>query len=216
MEQNSFFGANTVFVNRSLHALLAEIIKIRQQLTVRNELYTRSGWNNAMNTWLETVLNMLRDTVENISYNPDATTLSQLKSNASDTTRTVKDDYNARALASDNLLMPNTQPYPIVWDLTGADPDLPQITVQNCPNDWFRLLIKGLDELFVQSTRLDSRHERNLITKYEGAMLCSLINELFTIVQRKGGEVNRTDIPVGTLPSQEPATFKGSESNPTT
>lgn len=209
MEQNSFFGANTSFVNRGIHALLAEIIKVRQQLTVRNELMTRSGWDNAMNSWLETTLNMLRDTVENITYNPDDTPLVDLKKQAADTTRSVRDDFNQNALSQDNLLMPTSLPMPIVWNLDGTDPDLPQVTVNNCPNDWFRLFIKGLDELFVHATRLDSRHQRNTITKNEGAMICALLNELFTIVQRKGGEANRTDIPVGTLPSQDAITFKG-------
>jgi len=35
----------------------------------------------------------------------------------------------------------------------------------------------------------------------------SLLNVLYTLTQRKGGETNRSDIPTGTLPSDEPSTF---------
>ncbi len=38
--------------------------------------------------------------------------------------------------------------------------------------------------------------------------MVSLLETLYAITQRKGGEVNKSDIPSGTLPSQDPATFE--------
>ena len=97
----------------------------------------------------------------------------------------------------------------VTWDLTGADVDIPQLAPSNCPNDAARSFTAALDNFFVELTRLDSRHQPYSLTKYESVMMRSLLNVLYTLTQRKGGEVNRSDIPTGTLPSDEAATFGG-------
>ena len=106
-------------------------------------------------------------------------------------------------------VMPSGRPRKVVWDLTGTDPDVPQLTVANCPNDAARSFVTLLDNVFVEMTRLDSRFQPQMINKYESTLMRGLLTTLYTITQRKGGEFNRSDIPVGTLPTQEPATFGG-------
>lgn len=207
MGQNTFTGANLVFKNKAIHALLAEIIKFRKQLTVRSEFKQQSGWDNALNNYMVRELDKLHDTVENITYNPDSQSLDTLKRQVVDVTRGVVDDYNTRALASDNLVMPVGLDIGVVWDLTGADVDVPQISTADFPNDAARMFIKQLDTLFVEATRLDSRFQSDYITKYEGLILTNYLNVLYAITQRKGSEANRSDIPQGTLPSQEGSTF---------
>lgn len=204
---NTFKGANLAFPNTGVHFLLAEIIKFRKQLTLRSEFRSQSGWDNSLNAYMVKELEKLRDTVENISYNPDEFAQEELEEQAADTTRSLADDYNIRALASDNVLMPVGVERQVVWDLTGQDADLPQLSPQNCPNDAARAFVTLLDRLFVEATRLDSRHQTDHITKYESVMLVSLLNQLYTLTQRKGGEENKSDIPQGTLPSQEVETF---------
>ena len=207
--QNTFKGANLVFPNRGVHALLAEVMKFRKQLTKRDEFRSQSGWANALNQYMVEELNKLSDTLESITYSPDADDLDELESQASDTTRTLEDDYNERAISSDNVLMPAACDRPVVWDLTGSDPDIPQMTPENCPNDFGRMFITLLDHFFTELTRLDSRHQPVTLTKYESVMMRTVLNELMTICQRKGGEVNRSNIPTGTLNSDEPDTFQG-------
>jgi len=207
--ENTFAGANLEFPNLGLHFVIAEIVKFRKQLTVRQEFRSQSGWDNALNSYLVTELEKLADTLENITYNPDVVPKEVLELQSADTTRALADDYNAYALAHDNVVMPSGRPRKVVWDLTGVDPDVPQLTVANCPNDSARAFVTGLDNLFVELTRLDSRFQPQMITKYESTMMRGMLNTLYTITQRKGGELNRSDIPVGTLPSQEPATFGG-------
>jgi len=211
-QQNTFTGANLSFPNRSLHFLLAEIIKFRKQLTVRQEFRSESGWTNSLNNYMVTELEHLADTLENVTYIPETATQEELESNASDTNRSLADDYNVYAVSSDNVLMPTALPKPVVWDLTGEDPDLPQPNISDFPNDFGRAFITGLDMFFVALTRLDSRHQPQSITKYESVMMRSLLNELYTVTQRKGGEVNKSDIPTGTLPSDEPSTFMANNS----
>ena len=209
MNQNSFNGANLDFPNEGLHFILSEIIKFRKQLTVRDEFKSQSGWHDSLNRYMADELEKIADTLENITYNPDDATQEELESQAADTERSLSDDYNTKALTSDNVLMPVGMSRQLVWDLTGADVDIPQVSIDIYPNDDARSFVKGLDKLFVELTRVDSRFQSQTITKYESVMMRSLLNSLYTITQRKGGEVNKSDIPTGTLPSQDPATFAG-------
>tara|TARA_R100000008_G_scaffold18165_1_gene9096 strand:- start:255 stop:890 length:636 start_codon:yes stop_codon:yes gene_type:complete len=207
--QNTFKGANTEFPNLGIHFILSEIIKFRKQLTVRQEFKSQSGWNNALNRYMVTEIEKIGDTLENITYNPDALTQEELEAQAADTTRSVADDYNEVALTQDNVLMPVGVNRTVTWDLSGNDVDIPQLHPGNCPNDAARSFIAALDNLFVELTRVDSRHQPYSLTKYESVMIRSLLNVLYTLTQRKGGEVNRSDIPTGTLPSDEANTFGG-------
>ena len=207
--QNTFRGANLEFPNLGVHFMLAEIIKFRKQLTVRQEFRSQSGWNDSLNRYMITEIEKLGDTLENITYNPDDLTLEELEAQASNTTRSVADDYNDLALTQDNVLMPVGVNRNVVWDLTGADLDIVQLDPSNCPNDAARSFVTALDNVFVELTRLDSRHQPYSVTKYESVMVRSLLNVLYTLSQRKGGEANRSDIPTGTLPSDEGTTFAG-------
>jgi len=207
---NTFTGANLEFPNLGIHFILAEIVKFRKQLTVRQEFKSQSGWNNALNRYMVTEVEKLGDTLENITYNPDTLTLEELEAQAGDSTRNVSDDYNELALTQDNVLMPVGVNRKVNWDLTGADVDIPQLNPGNCPNDAARTFTTALDNFFVELTRLDSRHQPYSLTKYESVMMRSLLNVLYTLTQRKGGETNRSDIPTGTLPSDETTTFGGS------
>ena len=206
--QNTFLGANLEFPNLGVHFLLAEIVKFRKQLTVRQEFRSQSGWNDGLNRYMVTELEKLADTLENITYNPDSFTLEELESQAGDTSRSLNEDYNEYALTQDNVLMPVGVNRTLSWDLTGTDVDMPQLSPQNCPNDYARTFVAALDNFFVELTRLDSRHQPYAITKYESVMMRSLLNVLYTLTQRKGGEINRSDVPTGTLPSDEGGTFR--------
>ena len=208
--ENTFTGANVEFPNLGIHFILAEVIKFRKQLTVRQEFKSQSGWNNALNRYMVTEIEKLGDTLENITYNPDVLTLEELEAQAGDSTRNVADDYNELALTHDNVLMPVGVNRKVTWDLSGADVDIPQLHPGNCPNDAARSFTAALDNFFVELTRLDSRHQPYSVTKYESVMMRSLLNILYTLTQRKGGEINRSDIPTGTLPSGESATFNRS------
>lgn len=206
---NTFYGYVQSFPNTGIHALLAETIKFRKQLTVRSEFRSQSGWDNSLNNYMVRELEKLADTLENITYNPDDETRETLLGQAADTTRSLADDYNVKAMSSDNVLMPVATERPVVWVLDGSDPDLPQMTTENCPNDAARVFVAGLDNFFVQATRIDSRWQPNAITKYESTMLRSLLNQLYTLCARKGSEQNRSDLPSGVLPSMESETFQG-------
>lgn len=206
---NTFNGANLSFPNDGVHFMLAEIIRFRQQLTVRPEFKSLSGWTDALNAYMVEELERLSDTLENITYNPDDIDKDALEEQAGDTSRTLEDDYNNVALTADNTLLPAFPDRPVQWDLSGSDVNIPQLNKDNCPNDFGRSFITALDVLFVMMTRLDSRWQPMTITKQESVMVRTQLNAMYTLCQRKGGEINKPDIPTGTLPSQDPETFKG-------
>lgn len=209
MAENTFRNYHPSTNNRGIFALCEEIINFRKQLTVRPEVHSQSGWNDALNTFMVTRLERIADTLESVTYSPSGQTQEELETNASDTTRSLAQDYEATSVNTDNLLLPAGRPVEFRWDLSGADPDIPQLDVEDCPNDWAYMFITCLDSIFVDVTQLDSRSQPSTITKYESAMIRSRLNELFTITQRKGGEGNRNDVPTGTLPSQESGTLNG-------
>jgi len=114
--QNTFMGANLEFPNLGVHFILAEVIKFRKQLTVRQEFRSQSGWNDALNRYMVDELEKLGDTLENITYNPDGLTQEELEAQAADTSRSLADDYNEVALTQDNVLMPVGVNRRVVWD----------------------------------------------------------------------------------------------------
>ena len=160
-----------------------------------------------MNNYMVAQLEKLADTLENVTYHPGTKTQEQLESEASDTSSSLAAKYDVHAVSSDAVLMPAGIVRPVVWDLSGDHEDYPQVNPENCPNDHLRAFITGLDRVFVELTRLDCRHESRNIPKYQSVMIHALLNELYTITQRKGGEQNRSDSPTGTFPTQDRSSF---------
>lgn len=203
---NTFDGYHPSFENISLHYVLAKIIKFRKQLTVRSDIKSQSGWDDSLNSYMIAQLQAIAHTVKRITYNPSPDSREVLEAEAADTTKDLYDVFDEKSAATDDILMPSGPAREVTWDLAGGDIDIPQLDEHNCPNDILRGFITGLDDLFVQATRLDSRFLRDYVTKNDGKILQSYIDRLFTICQVDGGEANRSDIATGTLPSQEPGT----------
>jgi len=208
---STFKGSHLSFSNDGIHFMISEIITFRKQLTKRitQDFKTQSGWDNAMNRFMVTNLEKLADTLENITYTEGSFTQEELEANAANTARSLSDDYEVSSISADNVVMPVGVEREVIWKLDGSDPDIPQLTQENCPNDFARGFVTLLDKVFCELTRLDSRNNYLVITKYESVMMRSLLESLYAITQRKGGEANRMDIPSGTLNKDEPSTFEG-------
>ena len=128
MAQNAFDVTNLKFRNATIHFIVTEAIKFRKQLTVRPEFKQQSGWDNALNQYMVDELEKLADTLENITYNPSDKTKEELESDSADTSNSLARDYAAGvySIHSDNVVMPKSVERELDWDLTGADPDIPQ------------------------------------------------------------------------------------------
>lgn len=206
---NSFTSLNPTFANVGLHFAVDEAIKFRKQLTKRNEFKSQSGWNDAVNRYMMAELEKMYQTLSRVTYNPDAETQEELETAAADTARTLADDFNPFSIRHDNVLGPTPLERTLEYNFDGTDPDIPQPTEENgFVNEVARNFIQMLDRYIVELTRLDSRHEYLMITKYESLMMKDqFLNPLYTLCVVKGGEVNRSDIPSGLLERDEPSTF---------
>jgi hypothetical protein len=239
--KNSFTGMMLTFPNAGIHSLVATAFKFRKQLGPRSEAMQQSGWSNEMNVFMQLGLEEVAKNVKRVVYNsgnttmketggkpaPDATNVqlpvapvggaaqdeTDIETQAADVTVRLQDIFDNNSPKTDNLLMPTQANRTITLDLTGADKNYPQMGQDNCPNEHFRLFVEGLDNFIVQATRLDSRNDNSTISKYEGAMMLSLLDGLFTITKVFGGENNRTDVPNGTLPDDEVNTLFGGAPN---
>lgn len=209
--ENTFKGANTAFANTSIHGILAQVMNFREQLTARlSETQARAGWGDPLNLYMQEELQRIRKTLARITYNIDSKTKDELENEAGDTDAQLKDEFSKLSFTSDQVLMPPPKVRPLVWDLSGASLDLPQLTPENCPNAPFRAFVTLLDEFFVQMTRLDSRHCYTYITKHESSFMNTYLDQMYAITVDFGGENSKADISSGTLPSQESKTFLAS------
>lgn len=209
MAENTFKGANQAFANTGIHFILGQIINFRKQITSRTEFKAQSGWGDPLNQYMQEELQRLRKTLARITYNIENKTKDQLEKEAGDTAIQLKDEFTALSLTSDQVLMPPVKIRPLTWNLDGSDVDIPQLSATEFLNQDARSFVTGLDEFFVQLTRLDSRHAAETITKHESAMMLAYLNSLYTLTVDRGGELQKSDISVGTLPSQDPETFLG-------
>lgn len=182
--ENSFQGSNlSGIANKGVLALAVETLKFRAQLTLRNELREQSGWNDELNEFLQQGVQALDATLKGVTY----------KSSTSPT----------------GTVMPSPMPRTLQYELSGSDPDFPQMDDTKHKNDWLKIFIWELDHTFCEVTRLDCRHSGYAIPEQQAAMIGAMLNNLMTIIQEKGGETNRVFTPTGTLPSQESQTFHG-------
>lgn len=212
--QNTFHGTVQEFANDSIHMLCGETMTLRQQITVRehNELKRLDGWSDPFNLYLQHELDKLAETVSRITYNPTGTP-QQAGQEAKQTGRSLKEDFNASSIRADDVVMPAKPPRPLVYELDGSDPNIPQLNTENCPNNQLRNFVAGLDDFFVNCTRLDSRHDPTMITADESAKCRRMLEKLWALCEIKGGDKNRTIIHSGVLASDEPSTFQGGGGN---
>ena len=180
---NSFKGTVMAFPNRGIHFAFDEGMKFRVQLTKRllNEWKSQSGWDDAMNRYIQVELEKLADTLERTTYNPHTKTQEELEAEAADTSRSLADDYDGLSLTHDNVLDSVQLEIPLEYDLSGSDVDIPQLDQINCPNDVARNFVRGLDLYLGSLTRLDSRHQSNMITKYDSVKSRQRLNELWMV-----------------------------------
>ena len=210
--KHTFTGMVMSFVNRGIHTLLAEGLKLRKQLTQRVEFRSQSGWNDALNHYIMTELEALAQTVKRATYSPSDSDPAAAKATriaeAKDTSTTLASAFDGQSVNGDDIVLPaSTLTGDVPYDLSGAHEDFPQPTPDLILNDFGRILITGLDRFLVAATQLDSRSQPVTINAMESAQLLALLNELYALCMVKGGEENRSETPTGLMPSQAAETF---------
>jgi len=211
--RNSFTGMVTEVVNTGILFVIAEILTLRKQLTMRSEFKAQSGWNDSLQGYILRGLEAIAQSVKRVTYSPadvdpDAIRAQRL-AEAKDTSITLKTAWDGKSVNSDDIVMPSgiNQGREVNFDPSGADPNFPQPTPELIPNDFARALLIKLDQTIVALTRLDSRSQPSTINAAESAQIQAFLNEAYGICIVKGGEAHRADIPSGVMPADEPGTF---------
>jgi hypothetical protein len=210
--KNTFTGAVMEFPNRGIHFFLGELMGFRRQLFLREEFRSQTGWNDALNAYMQTQLEHLAQTVKRICYSPSGSDPVAVRDarilEAKDTAKTLAAAFDGKSINSDDLVMPNIPiQREVIFDWSGNHADYPQPTQERLPNDTARAFTAGLDYLAVMATNLDSRTQPSTISAYEAAQLLAAMNELYALTALKGGEKNRSDVPTGLAASVRPTTF---------
>jgi len=210
--KNTFTGMVTTYRNQGINHIVRDTLQFRRQLTLIAEFRGESGWNDPINNYMKIELEKLAQTVKRVTYSPGsddpAAILETRLKEAKDTSKTLKDAYDGKSINTDDVPMPgNTLEFTLDVDLTGAHVDYPQPVPDVIKNDVARTFIQTLDQFCVLSTRLDSRVQVSTINAAESAQLLAVLNSLYAICMLRGGEKNKSLIPSGVLPSEEPTTF---------
>jgi len=209
---NTFTGMITKYRNQGINHLVRDTLQFRRQLTLIAEFKGESGWNDAINQYMIVELEKLAQTVKRVTYSPQsadpAATLANRLAEAKNTATTLKDAFDGKSINTDDVPMPgNTLEFTLDVDLSGVHPDYPQPTATVIKNDVARTFVQTLDQFCVLATRLDSRVQVSTINAAESAQLLAVLNSLYAICMIRGGEKNKSIIPSGVLPSEEPTTY---------
>src|SRR5690606_30393886 len=188
-EMNSFSGLVLSFANTSIHFAVDEVMKFRAQLTRRTEFQSMSGWGDDLNKYMKDELEKIYHTLTRITINPSDKTQEELEGEVSNTETTLAGRFNSKSVRADDVIGPAPLPRTLEYDFTGNDPNYPQVTLQEFPNEVARNFIRLLDRYVVELTRLDSNRQYAMITKYDSLKLASgFLDPLWTICMVKGGE----------------------------
>lgn len=178
-KKNTFTTTVMQMSNTMLAAIRSEIIAIRMQITISDQVDKLRGWDDATNEWIK----------ENLA--------------------TVQADLDAllKAKASPVPMSRQLPRTSLGEDLTGNDPNLPQPTQQSIRNTGLRLLVEQLDLLTVTLSQFNSRNAQTGINNLEHRQAEAILTRCYEICERHGGDANDRPLISGTLPADIDDTF---------
>jgi len=207
---NSFAGLRKNVRNWGCRQVISELMALRQQLCLRGEWDSSSGWDDPLNLWLADELGRIRKSVAVLTTEKsqaDTDLLKKLRElQAADETQTLLERYNGGApITEDDQLMPSSRvvEHDLSYDFSGADPNVPQI--QGRKNGALVSFVTQLDRTVMEITNLDCQGAGTTIPKSQAAMVVSWLDSMFTILQLKGGEANRRTIAQGSTATESKA-----------
>lgn len=217
MNNNSFAGTNLRVGNHGIRSVMAEMLDFRTQVTRTDWIRQLGGWDHGANQNFAEGLGQVRRTLAHVTYNeapaPDsgesATGASagqrerelQREAEAINEDATLLELFNAgEPLAVDDVAMPASFQAILPFDLTGANPDYPQMSDPKFKNNWLKQFVAVLDIFVRDASTLACAPSGSSIPKRQSVMLHSHLQTAFAILQVKGGPKNATHVVNGTDP----------------
>ncbi len=201
---DTFEDAITRFRNRSIHTYAGHCLLFRGQILQDGEFGVQSGWDTATNQFIMEHLVRLDFLRRKITHNPQKIDIKTLEERARDLSISLPDDVNEFSPAGEEVARPAGREFDLPYRLDGSDPNIPLLSQVDLRNVDARMFVTALDQHIVEATRLDSRFATYRITPRESLMLYASLAELFDMAVSFGGDENRTPIPHGVRPSEEP------------
>jgi hypothetical protein len=202
--KDTFEDAITRFRNRSVHAYVGHALLYRGQILQDGEFGVQSGWDTATNQFMMEHLVRQDYLRRKITHNPQKVDIKALEERARDLNLALPDDVNNFSPLGEEVTRPAGREFDLPYALDGSDPNIPLLSEVDLRNVDARMFVTALDQHIVEATRLDSRYATYRITPRESLMLHSSLAEMFDMCLSFGGDENRTPIPHGVRPSEEP------------
>lgn len=164
--KNSFTTTQMEFPNAMLAAWRGQVIAIRQQVMVSQEVNKISGWGDPLNNWMKNAFAIVTGGLDRLL------------------------GLHGESVP-DSSLHPSVA---VSEDLTGDDANLRQATRKTCRNQGLRTIVHLLDSLSVKVTHFDSRWIQNGINQIEHDQAEAMLTRCFTICDHYGGAANELQL----------------------
>lgn len=204
MQENSFKGLRTLVGNNGVRAVIDELMSLRLQLFLKAEMTMIGGWDDPLNAWLARFLGSARKTLALVAFDPRTATDQDTRQ--ADAETQVKDEslklanlFNTvNPLTVDDIQMPARVQRELPYDFSGKDPNYPQLDPVKHKNTFLRQFSLELDSTCVVLSNLACQASGEYIPTDQAAMVEAKLMTMFTILQTKGGSLNRLPVPDGT------------------
>jgi hypothetical protein len=217
MNNNSFAGTNLRVGNHGVRSIVGEMLDFRAQVTRTDWLRQLGGWDHGANQMFAEGLGHVRKTLAHVTYNErpavdtgaSATGASagqrerelERQAEAIDENATLLELFRSgEPLSVDDVAMPASFQAVLPYDLTGANPDFPQMSDPKFKNNWLKQFIAVLDIFVRDATTLACAPSGSSIPQRQSVMLHNHLETAFAILQVKGGPNRAAHVVNGTDP----------------
>lgn len=206
--KEAFRNAIVTLRNHDIATGLQPLMELRRELVHSEDLMSRGGLDTASRDHFVTHLARCDQFRRRVTHNPSGKPLKVLIAEAKDPTGEI--ESGAMPFAGDEIQQGSTGLYILMWDLSGADVDIPLASTLTL-SGFGELFLLAIDSTIVAWTRLESRHRSRGITMEDSTRIYHLYQRIFDGLMAFAGDDNYVDIAQGVLASEEP---RGPENAP--
>ena len=217
MNNNSFAGTNLRVGNLGVRSIIGEMLDFRTQVTRTDWIRQLGGWDHGANQNFAEGLGNVRKTLAHVTYNQtpsvdndesatDASSgqrereLARQAEAINEDARLVNLFRAGEPLAIDDVAMPASFQSVLPYDLSGENPDFPQMSDPKFKNNWLKQFVAVLDIFVRDASTLACAPSGASIPQRQSVMLHNHLQAAFAILQTKGGPNNAPHVVNGTDP----------------
>lgn len=190
--QEQFRDAIMLMRNLHIGAALVPLMLMRHEVVASDDLADRGGIDNPTRDHFLQLLINADHWRRRVTHNPDNQPLGDKIARAIDANADITDADNP--FSGDDVQMPSGRLYELVWDLSGADQNIPLNSMLQINSGNGVILLGAIDQTIVMWTRLESRNRTLHITRMDSMRIYSMYQQIFAYLMTFGGDANRVDV----------------------